>query len=108
LVRNAGGNLTSNKPVNTILVNKGTTKDSSMKDNGNGGDPAGTNCCKHKISDKENSDTWAIKKSKVCVEIISSSITYRIHTFVKKGTGIHIKLRDGKKMRVKILIDIST
>ena len=83
---------------NNIVLDKGNTEDPPCK-----------NSCKRRMSNKENSDTWTTKKRRVSGQICMTSFTYRVWTFVKKGTDIHIKFCDGKKQSsMKISIEIST
>ena len=91
----------------TILMN--ANKDKVVMNKGHAEDTPCKNCCKCKMSDKENSDTWTTKKSRVSIQIYMTSFTYRVRTFVKKGTDIHIKFHEGKKRSsMRISIEIST
>lgn len=95
LARNRG---TVPMNANNVVLNKGNTEDPPCK-----------NGRKRRMSNKENSDTWTTKKRRVSGQICMTSFTYRVRTFVKRGTGIHIRFRDGKKQSsIKISIEIST
>jgi hypothetical protein len=97
LARNQG-TILMNANKDKVVMNKSDVEDAPCK-----------NCRKRKMSDKENSDTWTTKKSRVSVQIYMTSFTYRVRTFVKKGTDIHIKFREGKKRSsMRISIEIST
>ncbi len=92
------GTILMNANKDKVVMNKGDVEDAPCK-----------NCRKRKMSDKENSDTSTTKKSRVSVQIYMTSFTYRVWTFVKKGTDIHIKFREGKKWSsMRISIEIST
>ncbi len=63
-----------NANKNKVVMNKNEAED-----------PPCTNCCKYRMSDKENSDTWTIKKRQVSVQICGTSFIY-LNIF-KEGNG---------------------
>ena len=62
---------------------------------------------KHRMSDRENTDTCTSKKNKVSLWMRMLALL-TVHIFVKKGMDFHIKFHAGKKWSaVKISVRIT-
>jgi hypothetical protein len=77
-------------------------------DKGDAEDLTRTISCKHRMSGKENADTWTSRKSKVSFFQMRMLASLTVHIFVKKGMDFRIKFHVGKKRSmVKISVNIT-